>query len=58
MSCCRRFPLWERYGNNPTVEGVRVTGWPAEGDPVFLNGTYADPFSIVLITTGVLEPAK
>ena len=53
-----QIPLWERYGNNPTVEDVRVTGWPAEGDPVFLNGTYADPFSIVLISTGVLEPAK
>ena len=21
-------PLWERYGNNPALDGVRVTGWP------------------------------
>ncbi len=53
-----QIPLWERYGNNPTVEGVRVTGWPADGDPVYKNGTYADPFAIVLMVTGVLEPVQ
>ncbi len=53
-----QIPLWERYGNNPTVEGVRVTGWPPDGDDVYLNGTYADPFAIVLMVTGVLEPVE
>lgn len=53
-----QIPLWERYGNNPTVEGVRVTGWPADGDDVYKNGTYADPFSIVLLITGVLQPVE
>ena len=53
-----QIPLWERYGNNPTVEGERVTGWPADGDPVYLNGTYADPFAIVLIATGQLGPVQ
>lgn len=51
-----QIPLWERYGNNPAVEGVRVKQWPPDDDPVYLNGTYADPFSIVLIVTGRLEP--
>src|SRR5207248_1666398 len=27
-------PIYERYGNNPTAEGVRVKGWPADGDPI------------------------
>jgi peptide/nickel transport system substrate-binding protein len=51
-----QIPLWERYGNNPAVEGVRIKAWPADDDPIYLNGTYADPFSIVLIVTGQLEP--
>jgi len=53
-----QIPLWERYGNNPAVEGVRVKQWPPDEDPVYLNGTYADPFSIVLLVTGRLEPVK
>lgn len=53
-----QIPLWERYGNNPAVENTRVTGWPADGDPIYLNGTYADPFSIVLILSGELAPAQ
>jgi peptide/nickel transport system substrate-binding protein len=53
-----QIPLWERYGNNPVVEGLRVTGWPPDGDPVYKNGTYADPFSIVLMVTGKLQPVQ
>lgn len=53
-----QIPLWERYGNNPAVEDLRVSGWPASDDPVYLNGTYADPFSIVMILRGELEPAQ
>ncbi|MCB0066615.1 MAG: hypothetical protein KDD77_05665, partial [Caldilineaceae bacterium] len=33
-----QIPLWERYGNNPAPD-VRVTGWPADGDPLYQNGT-------------------
>jgi peptide/nickel transport system substrate-binding protein len=53
-----QIPLWERYGNNPALEDVRVTGWPPEGDPIYLNGTYADPFAAILIATGVLGPVE
>ena len=51
-----QIPLWERYGNNPAAE-VRVTGWPAEDDPVYQNGPYGDPFFVVLLITGQLQPA-
>ena len=50
-----QIPLWERYGNNP-APAIRVTGWPDEGDPVYQNGTYNDPFVIVLLLTGRLQP--
>lgn len=50
-----QIPLWERYGNNPVPE-IRVTGWPAEDDPVFLNGPGGDPFTIVLLLNGTLTP--
>jgi len=50
-----QIPLWERYGNNPAPD-IRVTGWPADGDPVFQNGTYNDPFVIALMLTGKLQP--
>ncbi|MEZ4556315.1 MAG: hypothetical protein R2851_17820 [Caldilineaceae bacterium] len=47
--------LWERYGNNP-VPDIRVTGWPADGDPIYLNGAYNDPFISLLILDGTLMP--
>jgi peptide/nickel transport system substrate-binding protein len=52
-----QIPLWERYGNNP-VPNIRVAGWPEDGDPVYLNGPGADPFTIVLLMSGVLEPVR
>jgi peptide/nickel transport system substrate-binding protein len=52
-----QIPLWERYGNNP-VPAVRVVGWPEDGDPVYQNGPYADPFVAVLILDGTLVPAE
>lgn len=48
-------PLWQRYGNNAAPD-IRVTGWPADGDPVYQNGTYADPFVAVLLAKGILQP--
>lgn len=52
-----QIPLWERYGNNP-VPNIRVTGWPEDSDPVYLNGPGADPFTVVLLMSGVLEPVQ
>jgi peptide/nickel transport system substrate-binding protein len=51
-----QIPLWERYGNNP-VPQVRVTGWPVDGDPIYNNGPYGDPFVVVLLLNGTLQPA-
>lgn len=51
-----QIPLWERYGNNPASQ-VRVAGWPADGDPIYNNGPYGDPFVTYLLMTGVLYPA-
>ena len=50
-----QIPLWERYGNNAAPD-IRVTGWPADGDPVYTNGVYNDPFVAVLLLDGVLQP--
>lgn len=50
-----QIPLWERYGNNP-APAIRITGWPEDGDPVYQNGTYNDPFVVVLMLTGRLQP--
>jgi peptide/nickel transport system substrate-binding protein len=52
-----QIPLWERYGNNPARE-TRVTGWPPEGDPVYVNGPYGDPFIFNLISEGTLQPVQ
>jgi len=49
-------PLFERYGNNPALSGKRVTGWPAEGDPILLNAPYGDNFTVMLIYLGRLKP--
>lgn len=49
-------PLYERYGNNPALEGVRVKAWPPDDDPIMLNAPYSDNFTIVLMFTGDLEP--
>lgn len=53
-----QIPLWERYGNNPALEGVRVTGWPPDDDPTYRNSPYADSFVIVMILDGTLQPAQ
>ena len=49
-------PLFERYGNNPALTGKRVTGWPAEGDPILQNAPYGDNFTVMLIYLGRLKP--
>ena len=49
-------PLWERFGNNAALEGVRVAAWPADDDPLLKNSFYADGIPTLLIYTGLLEP--
>jgi peptide/nickel transport system substrate-binding protein len=49
-------PLFERYGNNPALEGTRVVSWPPDTDPLFLNAPYGDNFTIVQLLTGELKP--
>jgi peptide/nickel transport system substrate-binding protein len=50
-------PIWERYGNGPALTGTRVTGWPADGDPILENTLYNDSFTTILIYDGRLGPA-
>ncbi|HEX5505274.1 MAG TPA: ABC transporter substrate-binding protein, partial [Thermomicrobiales bacterium] len=52
-------PLYERFGNNPVLEKgdkVRVTGWPADDDPILKNSAYADSFVIMMMLEGKLKP--
>jgi peptide/nickel transport system substrate-binding protein len=49
-------PLFERYGNNAALEGVRVASWPQESDPILLNALYGDNFAVMLLLTGQLKP--
>jgi peptide/nickel transport system substrate-binding protein len=48
-------PLFERYGNNVALQGVRVTGWPPDSDPIYQNGFYADSFVTMMIVSGQLK---
>jgi peptide/nickel transport system substrate-binding protein len=48
-------PQYERLGNNPAPEGIRVKGWPPEGDPILENSPYADSFTVMLILDGTLR---
>ncbi|MEM2822839.1 MAG: ABC transporter substrate-binding protein [Thermofilaceae archaeon] len=49
--------LWQRYGNNPSLDGVRVTGWPPDSDPIFKNPPYGDAFVVFMLLTGYgLQP--
>jgi peptide/nickel transport system substrate-binding protein len=50
-------PLFERYGNNAALEGVRVEAWPADDDPIWENSPYADGIPTMLMYTGALKPA-
>ena len=50
-------PLWERYGNNPALEGSRVAKFPADDDPILKNAPYADNFVIMGMYSGKVAPA-
>ena len=49
-------PLFERYGNNAALEGVRVEAWPADDDPLLRNSPTADGIVTILLLTGGLKP--
>ncbi len=49
-------PLYERFGNNPILEGTRVVGWPKDDDPLFQNAAYADSYVIISMLDGRLQP--
>jgi len=49
-------PLWERYGNGPALEGVRVEKWPTDSDPLYQNTLYNDAFITQMIYNGTLGP--
>ena len=49
-------PLWERYGNNASLEGVRVDKYPPDDDPIWKNPVYADNPVVVLLLEGKLKP--
>jgi len=51
-----KIPLFERYGNNAALEGVRVAAWPADDDEILKNSPYADGIPTMLIYQGLLEP--
>lgn len=48
--------LFERYANNPVLADLRVTGWPADDDPILANAG-GDSFVTHLILTGKLRAA-
>jgi peptide/nickel transport system substrate-binding protein len=49
-------PFVERNGRHPIRPGVRVAGWPALQDPIYLNNPYTDSFAIMMLLTGQLHP--
>jgi len=51
-----KIPLFERYGNNSALEGVRVAAWPADDDPILVNSPYADGIVTMLLLSGDLQP--
>lgn len=51
-------PIYERYGNNAAIEGVRVLAWPPDDDPILKNSPYADGIPTMLMYTGRLEPVE
>lgn len=51
-------PLFERYGNNSVLEGVRAGEWPPDEDPVYLNSPYADGIVTIFMLRGDIQPVE
>ncbi len=50
-------PLWERYGDNPVLEGVRVSGWLPLSNPLWTNPVYQNNPVVLQILLGILSPS-
>ncbi len=48
-------PLWERFGNNCALEGVRVVAWPADDDSLMKQSFYADNIPAMMWFQGLME---
>jgi peptide/nickel transport system substrate-binding protein len=48
-------PLWERFGNNCALEGVRVEKWPEDDDPLLKQSFYADNIPAMMMFQGLME---
>jgi len=51
-------PLWERYGNNPAMDGLHTCGWLPDDNPIYKNSPYADSFAVMMIMDGTLYPCN
>jgi len=51
-----KITIYERYGNNAALEGVRVEAWPPDDAPILKNSPYADGIPTMLMLTGELPP--
>lgn len=49
-------PLWERYGDNPVLEGVRVDGWLPLNNPLWQNPVYVNNPAVLQVWLGILYP--
>ena len=48
-----QIPLWERYGDNPVLDGVRVTGWPPPQHWIWRQSLYSDNPVVLMIALGI-----
>lgn len=51
-------PLYEFHTTTACLEGVRVSAWPADDDPILRNSTYADSIPSLLMYEGRLRPVQ
>jgi peptide/nickel transport system substrate-binding protein len=49
-------PLFERHGNSPALDGLRVKNFPTNDDVITQNSLYGDNEVILWIMNGKLEP--
>jgi peptide/nickel transport system substrate-binding protein len=50
-------PMFERYGNNPVNEGIRINSLP-ETSPLYRNDFYNDSYFVIMLLQGILKPAQ
>ncbi|MFP3157851.1 MAG: hypothetical protein RXQ97_06555, partial [Caldivirga sp.] len=49
-------PIWERYGDNAVLEGVRVCGWLPFSNPLWENPVYQNNPVVLQVLFGILYP--